>query len=147
MRFRTALSKLRRRTGAERKMLLAAFFWLTLTRIAIAIVPFERIARWIHLTPGEDTASNLAPLAETIGWAVQVAASRTPWTSTCLAQALAGTVLLRQQQLPGTLYLGVKKNRLNQVDAHAWLRSGDRVLTGNQNLQQYAVVGKFSISR
>ncbi len=47
--------------------------------------------------------------AKSIGRAVRTAASRTPWESKCLAQALAAALMLRWRQIPFVLTLGVAK--------------------------------------
>src|SRR4051812_21625058 len=111
-----------------------------MARIAIGVQPFERIAGWLGLSTQEPTRSGGGALAEQVGEAVRRGARRTPWESTCLAQALACAAMLRWRHLPGALYLGMMKDAAGQFQAHAWVRSGESILTGGTDLQRYTVV-------
>ena len=143
------LSKLRVLSGADRWLLLEAMVWLSLMRVAIALLPFRRITTLLRLIPGEsptELAEALRPPALRIGWAVRAAATRTPWESTCLMQALAGSVLLCRRDIHSTLYLGVAKDTTVPAGlaAHAWLRCGDAILTGSAGRERFSVVSTFT---
>jgi hypothetical protein len=138
------------RSGADRWLLLQAVVWLGLLRAAILVVPFQWIARMLGLALGESPPSvdpTQTAEAERIGWAVRAAASRTPWQSACLAQALAGATLMRRRGLPGTLYLGVTKEvgAPGSISAHAWLRCGTTIVTGAAGHERYTIVAAFAI--
>lgn len=109
---------------AEASILLAA------ARLSIALLPFDRVASLCGLSPADPVPETgpASPRAERVGWAVRAMSSRTPWSNPCLTQALAGFLMLRRRRLPGVICLGVEKR--NTVRAHAWLRSGDAILTG-----------------
>lgn len=66
-----------------------------------------------------------------IGWAVNSAAARVPWRSDCLLQAMAGSMWLDRIERTYKLNIGVRKNAAGGLEAHAWLTSGDLVVTGN----------------
>jgi hypothetical protein len=153
-----ALRKLFARSWSERAALLEAFVWLGVMRARVTRWPFRRIAARLGLAQTETVEADLvsgvgpardAPAAKVsaahVGWAVQVASARTPWQSTCLVQALAGMAMLRRRRLPGTLFLGVRKNAAatGHLAAHAWLRCGDVVLIGESGREGCAVVGVF----
>jgi hypothetical protein len=143
-------NKLLARPWADRWLLLKAFFWLGLMRLAILLLPFRRVARMIGLHQGENSAvPDLAQAeeAERVGWAIRAAAKRTPWDSACLAQALSGSILLRRKAIPATVYLGVAKEKdmPEQVAAHAWLRCGENILTGGGVHERFSVISTFSI--
>ena len=143
------LRRLAALTWADRWLLVQASAWLGLVSIAIPLVPFRRIAAWVGLVPGEGRdglASDRPAAAGRIGWAVRVAAARTPWTSACLAQALAGTILLRRRGLPATLYLGVAQDAgvPEGMSAHAWLRCGDAILTGAARREHFGVISAMT---
>jgi hypothetical protein len=129
-----------------------AWLWLGLMRIAILCMPFEQIARRMGLQlvdsePADPGAP--APVAEKLGWAVRAAARRTPWKSACLAQALACAMMLKRRSQPGMLYLGVRRDEGNAASllAHAWLRLGERILTGAGGHNQYTIVARFHWQR
>jgi len=142
-----ALRKLRTLSWAERRLALEALAWLAVMRLAVRTVKFRRLVRWLRLEQGE-TPAQPAPnpgAAERVGWAVRGAAARTPWESACLVQALAAARMLQERGLPATLYLGAarKPDRREELHAHAWLRCGKVVLTGENESRRFAVVAAF----
>ena len=68
----------------------------------------------------------------------------TPWRSNCLAKSIAAKYMLRRRRIASTLYFGLTKNSVGEFEAHAWLKSGEMILTGDSDLQNYAVVAKFT---
>jgi hypothetical protein len=142
------LRKLGARSWSERALLLEAFVWLGVMRAAMRRMPFRRIAARLGLTPVETfeipQASKIHQ-ATRIGWAVRVAASRTPWQSTCLVQALAGIAMLRRRKIAGVLYLGIAKDAVasQPLAAHAWLGCGDVILTGERERERFSMVSCF----
>lgn len=122
---------------------------LSVAKFAVAILPFRWIAR--HLGPfgrpgpyeGDPGDQNLRPrVMRSLGRA----ARHLPWKTTCLARAIAGYCMLSRRGVRSTLYLGVaKESGSGELSAHAWLRSGDLVLTGgNEDLRRYTIVGSFT---
>jgi Transglutaminase-like superfamily len=130
--------------GRERRLLLAALFWLTVMRLAILVVPFKRLLRWLGLREGRCSTSQCTFEAGQIGWAIGLVTPRTPWQSTCLAQALAAALMLRRRGIPSTLYLGVARDTAGQLLAHAWLRCGAVTLTGSFEGQIYSTIASFA---
>ena len=71
------------RLPPERKKLLCeALAALALARLAMAFLPFRRIAAWLG-TPGTESAQRLTKeqtlTAEAVGWAVGAVGHRVPW--------------------------------------------------------------------
>lgn len=146
--LKSDLAKLLKRSGHERFLLLESVFLLGAIRAAVLCVPFRLIARLLRLTPREAPQClppDMAP-ASTVGWAVAAAASRTPWQSTCLVQALCGLVMLRRRGIPCTLCLGVAKEEraVEPVSAHAWLRCGGEILIGSGGQERFTLLSVFS---
>lgn len=79
-----------------------------------------------------------------IGRAVETISRYTPWESKCLVQAVVGKIMLRRLGLANTLYLGVRGDGGNGLQAHAWLRCGDVILTGGSGRKEFTVVSKFA---
>lgn len=134
-------------SNTQRCYLVEAGFWLVVARLAILILPF----RWIAPVLGRQMAlsvkeSGLAPieLLDHISWAVTTASRHLPWDRMCLVQAMAGKAMLKVRGLPSTLYLGLAKNGETQLQAHAWLRYGERILTGWQGMGGYTVIANFA---
>lgn len=61
---------------------------------------------------------------------------------TCLVRALSARTLLAMKGYSSTLHVGVAKNPGAQMEAHAWLTSGDNVVTGEEgyDLADYAIL-------
>jgi len=65
-----------------------------------------------------------------LSWAIGAAAARIPWRSDCLLQAMAADRWLRRCGMQPEFFLGVTKDAGGQLEAHAWLRCGDAMVTG-----------------
>jgi Transglutaminase-like superfamily len=132
-------------------LFIEAMLWLAVARAAILTVPFRWITRLFALIPGDgDIAMDLrsGEMVQRISWALRVASARSPWNSTCLAQALAGTRMLRRRRIPATLAMAVAKRaeEPGSLEAHAWLSCGDVILTGAADHERYNVVAKFALN-
>jgi hypothetical protein len=143
--------KLQQRTWAERWLLLEAAWWLTLLAGALRVAPFKRIVGWFGLAPASGAPSASGPPdqdALAVGWAVRAVAGRTPWTSTCLAQALAASQMLRRRGIASALTLGVAlaPEKDARMEAHAWLQHGGVFLTGEGGHRRFTPISTFVIS-
>jgi hypothetical protein len=131
---------------SERCLLLEAVFWLAWARLALRLVPFRRLAPRLG-QPQAESPHSLPPeavqQARLIARLVGIAGRHLPWTCTCLVQALAGMQMLRRRGQSCTLYLGAAKDQAQQFCAHAWLRSGEVLVTGGREHQDFVVVGSF----
>ena len=147
--FQDAPAKWRRRSRAERLLLMEVFVLLSIARPAILVLPFKRLAvslvRHRNETDMQISASDLN-IARKVGQAVCSAANYTPWESACLFQAVAAQWMLKRRRIADTLYLGMAKDETKpeKLAAHAWLRCGSIILTGAEGHQQFTVVTTFS---
>lgn len=95
------------------------------------------LARWrlASFDPSALTARDDGHLAECeinrIAFAIGAMGARVPWRSDCLVQALAAQHWLASRGVGSTLHLGVKASGA-PIDAHAWLKIGDRVIIGGE---------------
>ena len=141
--FRTA----RRLSGQQWRLLIEAGGFLVAAQLAVWFVPFRRLAA--HLgdemaeSPAADTAAQRAAAAP-IGWAVRTLGRRLPSMSQCLVQAVAATWMLQRRRIPSTLYFGLAKDTEGKLKAHAWVRTGAKVLTGAKGRQDFKVVATFA---
>ena len=74
---------------------------------------------------GEPTPQGL----DRIAFAIRAMGARVPWRSDCLVQALAAQHWLARRGYGSTIHIGVKASEA-PIDAHAWLKVGDRILIG-----------------
>ncbi|MCP5052923.1 MAG: lasso peptide biosynthesis B2 protein [bacterium] len=156
---------------SEKALGLEAFFYLLKARLMILLLPFRKIAPRIgeHMkeTPKENQPQH-SPILRDIRNAIRRVSRRTPWESACLVQSIAAKMMLKRRNITYTLYLGLAKDNgnnkennkekdmekdlvngnqnQNALKAHAWLRSGDVILTGNDgvNLSVFTVISMFA---
>jgi hypothetical protein len=125
--------------------LLEALFWLGLARGAVLLFPFRFIAPYLgklnHETPQVCSVSQQA-IAQHIAWLILMISRYTPWRSNCLAQALAAKMMLQRRGICSTLYLGLKRST-NKLEAHAWLRLGEQIVTGGAVKHEFTKISSF----
>lgn len=151
--FSTYLRKVAALSWSDRWLLLQVFILLAVARLALRLLPFRRLARYLGPlqteTPPDASPDHLAQ-ARRIALAVARVSPHTPWESNCFPQALAAKFWLRHHSIPSTLYLGVALNKAGanapdraKMEAHAWLRCGSMIVTGEAGHHLYTVVARF----
>ncbi len=145
------LGSLVRLAPEERALALRSHGWLLAARIALRVVPFTSLRRFIE-TRGVPDARRADdwPAAVRRG---MIRATRSLPGSTCLAQALAAELLLRSGGHPARLTIGVATAKPTHnatagapavpIDAHAWVESGGLVVAGEGELGQYTALVQF----
>lgn len=115
--------------------------WLILT------TPFKRIGPQLGHSQAETLPTVPAEqqvIARRISWSVQAASRHAPVDLVCLPQAIAAQRMLVRRGVPSTLYLGVKLPEAASLTAHAWLRAGDRMVTGDQARPGHTTLASFA---
>lgn len=143
----SALGKFLAPKWRERLLLLEAVLYLGAARAALLTIPFKYISRSLgQQLPADTVAPRGAPVstaARQIGWAVKTMGRRTPWDSACLAQSIAGKLMLRKRGLASLLFLGMKKDEAGKLTAHAWLQAGNEILIGAAGHETFTVLSTF----
>ena len=67
---------------------------------------------------------------ERVAFAIPRVGTRLPWRADCLVQALAAQRWLRRHGVATQLIIGARKPTPTEFEAHAWLKVGERVVTG-----------------
>ncbi len=143
------LRKLLQRNPAERALFFEALRCLLWAKFMIHSVPFRRVA----LRYGQPTAESPATISATeretvvkVSWAVETAARYVRLGFVCLPQAMAAQRMLHRRGIANTLYLGVAPNekKPEAIKAHAWLRAGDKILTGKGESQRHRTLARFA---
>jgi hypothetical protein len=141
------LRKFLRHDYAGRLLLLEAFAWLCWARLLLYVVPFRwiapRLGRMMAQSP-RDLALDRRAIALRTSWAVQSVARHVPLGFVCLPQAIAAKWMLRRRDISSTLYLGLARAEGVKLTAHAWLRAGDKILTGRAESFSQSVVATFA---
>jgi len=138
-----------RRSGRERLLFLEALAGLCRDKARVRFLPFRRIAATLG-APQRETPDAIAAedraIAVAVSWAVQAAARHSPVEFVCLPQALTAQRMLRRRGIVSTLYLGVSPDREKPgaIAAHAWLRAGDKIVTGESEARRQRPLAWFA---
>jgi len=120
---------------ADRKLALAALALLAAVRIALWLLPFRRLIRWLRKSSVRRSGqAGCAP--RRVAWAVRLAGRYMP-AATCLPQALTAYLLLNRQGHSSCLRIGVAY--VPEFEAHAWVEcDGEVVVGGSAGLDRFA---------
>jgi hypothetical protein len=126
-----------------------AWIALGIARLAVLLVPFRHLGRFLGVAAGVYAWIPLATeaqcrRAEAIGQVVRRAAGYTPFDANCFAQALAARALLGLYRIPYALFFGVARDQLAAgLKAHAWVATGPVKVTGDESFSAFTVVGMY----
>jgi hypothetical protein len=145
--MRQRLRNFWRRSRSDKWLFVQSYCLLGISRLAIDTLAFKRLAGYLGRPCAESPDQIGAPELEAtrrVSWAVESASRFTPWKSNCFPQAIAAQYLLRRRRISTTLYLGCRIEEQGEMKAHAWLRSGPRIVTGRPGHRAYRVVATFA---
>lgn len=127
--------------AAERRLLVKATILLMVTKFCLWLLPFALVRR---LSGGLVRApfrvrDEEYPQGKVV-WAVETAGRGIPRFSTCLTLALASQVLLGRRGHPALVLIGVVGGGGSDLEAHAWVQSGGKVLVGGTGIERYTIL-------
>jgi len=121
-------------TLPEFKLLTVAWLLLVRTRLALWLLPWQRMGTFA------DRPTAAGTLRFSVGqleWAVRAASRMVP-RATCLTQALTLNHLLRSDGYPGVVQIGVDNND-GRFAAHAWVEcDGIPLLSSAGDIRRYS---------
>jgi hypothetical protein len=121
-----------------------AWILLHAMKLAILILPFKRIASRIGKVHSETSLELvISDGVPNVEQAIRRASRFTIHQSKCYDQALTGKLMLQRRGLSSTLYFGLAKDTTNLLKAHAWVRCGNRIITGRAVAEGYTVIVCF----
>ena len=129
----------------ERILFHQALHLLIAWKIRIVFLPMRKYVKFFGEKGKEATYEDVA-MDDTINkfpLAIHRADSVLPWKSKCLTEAIATKRLLERYNIKTTLFLGVAKDEDQKLIAHAWLRWGQRIISGAIGYQRFTIVEKF----
>ncbi len=135
-------------SSQERRVFLEAFGFLCAARLAVLLLPFKTLAGKMGDHMVETPLIGHQPdnkAIQDVSRSIKKASLYTPCRSLCMEQALAASIMLKSRNLPATIYFGFQKDKQygKNIKAHAWIRSGETILTGGSGHRQFAVVAYF----
>jgi hypothetical protein len=128
-----------------RRWILAAeaALWLVIAGLGLRLTTFARLAA----TAGRPLASSRrddgAVDAARIGWAVDAAARRAPWTPLCFERGLAAHFMLRRRGRDSTLFYGARNDETLGPSAHVWVCLDGRAVIGGEEAPRFALLARF----
>lgn len=118
-----------------------------LLRFVILFFPFKFYRSLLGKQQQESKqqlSSVQAEQAKHLKMLIETVCNHTPWESKCLVQAILCKRLLNKKSIKSELYLGVANNpNTGNLDAHAWVKAGELVLTGAAGHQKYKPVNFY----
>jgi hypothetical protein len=126
------LSKFLRLSSAEKTLLVKVWILLGIIRLCLSVFRFPILRKVLKgispLVARGDKKFTDDQLVRIVG-----IASRYVPKATCLAQALTVQHFLKQSGRQASLHIGVNGVGGGHLNAHAWVKSGGKVITGGPN--------------
>jgi hypothetical protein len=134
------IARYHRLPAIRRRILLRAVLTLTLTSVAVALLPFRRAIRL-----GSATLSRRSEiLADDIVWAIEATARRLPWRTVCLQKGLAAQHMLRSAGIDAVLHFGARHEpQSRDLEAHVWVTVDGHPIIGGEQALGFASVATF----
>ena len=145
MRLFRKLDRFRRMDGKERALFVEAPLCLAFARLALLVVPFNRIVPWLQRAPDTQSRSaecNTEAIAA-VRQAVVMAARNVPWNAVCLPQAMAGKAMLARRGQGSALHIGAAVPDRGTPMAHAWLVAGGEIVIGEADAGDVTPLVRF----
>lgn len=122
---------------ANQALAIEAAACLLVARLALALLPFGRIAPRLgtFVPPGDPRtlahpSRRAAKTARRIRWAVTTTAAAMPFRAACLQQAMAARAMLHRRGVASVMHFGVARGEHVLTGEHAWLDAAGVEVTG-----------------
>jgi hypothetical protein len=123
---------------------LASLVWASL---AIALLPFRKVAGVASQAPVRPIASLDAGLPRRIRWAVDAWGRRVPWRAVCFQRGLAAHRMLRRRGYGSILHYGVAQQETKGLSAHVWVSLDGRPVIGGEEASGFTCLATFPEQR
>lgn len=115
------------------RLIAASWGCLVFFRVAVSVAGYNAANRLLdNASPKTQTTSQV--FAQRVAIAINQAARYAP-RATCLIRAMAAKFLLDRKSVNSTLCVGVSKETDAPLKAHAWLKSGNLIVVGDEEDQ------------
>lgn len=136
------------RTDRTVKILfLRAWFLSAVVKFTLVFLSFRKVLNWqgkINMESPDRPDEASLEFRKCLQSAMRLCDKYTFWKTECYTQALTAKILLNKKGIPGTVYIGFNKTEKGEYKGHAWLRSYDRVITGETEENSYTVHSFYS---
>ena len=121
----------------RRVYLREAALMLALARLAVHLVPPQRLFAWADRPPRR-IRRFAADETGWVAWAVETIGAN----ALCLPRALAAHAMLRRRGVASRLCLGVARKD-EAIAAHAWVEVGDDKIAGEMEAEDYTCIAAY----
>lgn len=131
---------------SDKLLWFSALRWALVVRFCMLFVPFRFYRQWLgkmHTVAQQQLSPQQEQQALHIKRIALAVCRYTPWESKCLVQAVTCRQLLLKKGIHTTLFLGIKTSDTAKMEAHAWLKLNDRILTGGKGHRLFKVVNYY----
>jgi hypothetical protein len=128
-----------RLSAGERRLLVEATLLLAAMRLSLRVLPLRALQRLSGSLSSDGEARHDAVSPERIAWAVG-GGSRVMPGATCLTRALAIQILLERRGYRTELRVGLARTRNGEIEGHAWVEAGDKVVGAEGDLAPYTLL-------
>lgn len=122
-------------------MLAEALAALTLASLAIAFLPFRRVAAAAS-APGRGPARTDPEAVRRARSAVTGWSRRVPWRTVCFQKGLAVHWMLRRRGIPSVLLYGARREG-DGLAAHVWVDVDGETVIGGEEAAGFACLARF----
>jgi Transglutaminase-like superfamily len=116
----------------EKTLFIKACILLGIIRLGLSLLPFTTLVKVLRVISPWVARVDEELSEDQLVWAVGTASRSVP-KATCLAQALTVQLFLKQSGQQASLYIGVNGSEGGHLNAHAWVESKGKVITGGPN--------------
>lgn len=122
-----------RRWIARRLLTAEAILYLSIARLALTLVPFERLAGFFErpIRQLELTGDARVRARREVRSVIFRLYRRWPGATTCFHRAIAAQAMLRRRGVPTTLYYGAVTLPIRGLATHAWVQDGSEGVVGD----------------
>ena len=129
----------------RRVYLREAILMLVLARLAVRLLPAQRIVAWASRAPRR--VNRFAGYeAVRVTHTVELAGNMRWMQAECLPRALAAQAMLRRRGIASRLCFGVARDG-DALAAHAWVELGQQILVGGGDRPRYTRLVEFGGER
>jgi|GEM_PF-111338 len=139
-------------SNQKKFLFIEAFISISISRFLIIFFAFKTIAKKLG-SHQQESPLEIDPTMQLkaieIEKVIKKVSLYTPFRSLCFEQALCCKIMLKRRNIPSTIYFGLAKKSSgdsSRLKAHAWLRSGQHILTGKRGKNNFKVVSFFGDS-
>jgi hypothetical protein len=134
----------KQKTFFDFSFFLEAWIYLNLARLLIIFFPFKQIAAFIGKSQVESSKElNSDKIIYDIELAIIRGIKYVIFSSKCYDQALATIFMLKRRKISSTIYFGLYKDDEKML-AHAWVRCGDKIVSGKLGYEKFTPVAWFA---